>query len=237
MLSRLRLAIIFAAGTVVMCGCALPAQAPRASSAPWAPGSVASAITVRSASAQVAAGAQSYQLTVTASCRADEQLVGGGFEASNVFEYALFLHASYPSGNTWTVKTDSISHYELDVSAYCLPGEPPLGTKVVSGADCPAGNIPLSHGKRDDGAVTLCAGRHIASLTRVTAPIALNATTNGYHAQSAQANCPSGAVALDGGATVGMALASKATDGFVGWEAIAGGNGSGEVYANCFTFA
>lgn len=237
MLSRLRLAIMTAAGVVAMCGCALLTQAPQAASASWAPGSVASAITLRSASAQVASGAQSYQLTVTANCHADEQLVGGGFDARSVFEYALFLHASYPSGNTWTVKTDSISHYELDVYAYCLRGEPSLGTKVVSGADCPAGNTALSHGKREDGAVTLCAARHIASITRATAPISLNATTNGYHAQSAQANCPTGAVALDGGATVGMMLASKATDGFTGWEAIAGGNGSGEVYANCIMLA
>jgi hypothetical protein len=234
MLSRLRLAIIGAATIVAMSACALATQT---SSAPWSPASVTSAITVRSASAQVASGAKSYQLAVTASCHADEQLLGGGFDASNVFEYALFLHASYPASNAWTVKTNSISHYELDVYAYCLRGQPSLGTKIVAGADCPAGNTALSHGKTDDGQVTLCSAQHVASVTRIATPITLHAAANGYLAQSARAECPAGTVALDGGSTIGMALASKATSGLSGWEATAGGDGAGEVYANCVTLA
>ena len=71
----------------------------------------------------------------------------------------------------------------------------------------------------------------------MAAPITVNSRENGYLSQSANAVCPAGAVALDGGATAGMTLASKATDEFAGWEIIAGGEGSGEVYADCFTLA
>jgi hypothetical protein len=234
MLLRPRLAITVIASVLVMSACALATQT---SSAPWSPASVTSAITVRSASAQVASGAKSYQLAVMASCHADEQLLGGGFDASNVFEYALFQHASYPANNAWTVKRDSISHYDLDVYAYCLRGQPSLGTKIVAGADCPAANTALSHGKQEGGQVTLCAAQHIASVTRVATPITLHAAANGYLAQSARAECPAGTVALDGGSTIGMALASRATTGLSGWEATAGGDGAGEIYANCFTFA
>src|SRR5690348_12505298 len=41
---------------------------------------------------------------VSASCRAGEQVVGGGFAASDMFEYAAWISASYPSSaTTWTV--------------------------------------------------------------------------------------------------------------------------------------
>ena len=233
--SRMRLAIFCAMAIVFMSACAL--SIPAAEQAMWTPESVASAITTRSAEAQVASGSQSYKLTVTASCHADEQLVGGGFDASSVFEYALVQSNSYPANNAWTVKANSISHYVLDAYAYCLRGEPSLGTHIVSGETCPAGNIALTHGTADQGIVTLCAARHVTSMSRATAPITLSSRENGYLSQSANAVCPAGALALNGDSTVGMTLASKATDKFAGWEIIAGGEGSGEVYANCFTFA
>src|SRR4029077_8690067 len=107
--SRTRLALFCTMAIIFMSACAL--TTPAAVQPTWAPESVASAIATRSASAQNVEGASTYQLTVTASCHADEQLVGGGFEAGGVFEYALFLRASYPANNEWTVKTDSISHY------------------------------------------------------------------------------------------------------------------------------
>jgi hypothetical protein len=228
-----RMVIILATCAVALGACSGLTPPARAT---WAPGSVAGAITTRSASAQNAYGASSYQLTVTARCHADEQLVGGGFEASDVFEYAVFLRASYPANNAWTVKTDSISHYALAVFAYCLRGEPSLETRIVSGEECPAGAALLSHGMTDQGGVTLCAERHVASVSRATTPFTLNATTTGYQPQSAIVVCPAGAIALDGGATVGLALVSKAGDGFRRWEVVAGGDGAGAVYANCITF-
>jgi len=233
--SRMRLAILCITVTVFMSACVL--TTPAAVRPTWAPESVASAITTRSAEAQVASGSQSYKLTVTASFHADEQLVGGGFDASSVFEYALVQSNSYPANNGWTVKGDSISHYVLDAYAYCLRGEPSLGTHIVSGETCPAGNIALSHGTADQGIVTLCAARHVTSMSRATAPITLSYRENGYLSQSAHAVCPAGTIALNGDTTVGVTLASTATDAFAGWEIIAGGEGSGEVYANCFTFA
>jgi hypothetical protein len=235
MLSRVRLGIIVLASIMLLSGCA--SQMP-ATSATWEPASVASAITTRSASAQVASGASSYQLTVTARCHADEQLISGGFGASDVFEYALFQRASYPASNAWTVKTNSISHYALDVYAYCLRGEPSLGTQIVSGNECPAEASPLSSGKTEAGVVTLCATRHIASVTHGLTYVALTSgTSNGYQTQRATVTCPAGTLALDGFAPIGTILASKAAHGFSSWEMTLGGNGAGDVYAECVTFA
>jgi hypothetical protein len=234
MLSIMRLTIIVAISIAVLSGCTLEAQP---ASATWEPESVASAITIRSASASNSEDTGGYKLTVTASCHADEQLIGGGFEATNVFEYALFLRASYPAHNAWTVKTDSISHYELEVFAYCLSGEPSLGTHIVSGNECPAGASPLSHGKAEDGVVTLCAARHVASVTHALTYMVLAASSNGYQPQRATVNCPAGTLALEGDAPIGSTLASKATPGFGAWEMTLGGNVAGDVYATCVTFA
>jgi hypothetical protein len=174
---------------------------------------------------------------VTASCHADEQLIGGGYDASNIFEYALFLRASYPHDNAWTVKTDSISHYDLEVFAYCLRGEPSLGAQIVAGNACPAGALPLSHGKTEEGVVTLCAAQHVASVTHALTYVTLTSAFNGYQTQRATVNCPLGTLALDGFAPIGATLASKATPGFMAWEMMLGGNGAGDVYADCVTFA
>jgi hypothetical protein len=78
--------------------------------------------------------------------------------------------------------------------------------------------------------------RQPALRVRSTTPFTLNATTNGYQPRSAIVACPAGAIGLDGGATVGLALVSKAGDGFTRWEVVAGGDGAGAVYANCITF-
>jgi hypothetical protein len=233
---RICLATILAVSVIALAGCGISAPADTAAS--WSPGSVADAIIIRSASAQNAYGASSYQLTVTASCHTGEQLVGGGYAASNVFEFALFARASYPSSTSaWTVKADSISHYALSVYTYCLHGDPSLRTQVVAGSACPTGAMALSEGQTEHGPALLCAARHVAAASHVMAPITLSATSNGYQPQSARATCPSGALALDGGSTVGLTLASAAGASFASWEVVAGGDGAGEVYANCVTFA
>jgi hypothetical protein len=232
--SRMRLALFCAMAIIFMSACTL--TTPAAVQPTWAPESVASAITTRSASAQNVEGASTYQLTVTAKCLADEQLVGGGFEAGGVFEYALFLRASYPANNGWTVKTDSISHYGVTVYAYCLRGEPSLQTRIVSGAECPAEGTALSRGEAENGQVTLCAAQHVASVYRAITPFTLDSRTRGYYPQGAQVSCPAGTLALDGGTTVGASLANSALDDFAGWEVSAGGDGAGEVFANCVTF-
>jgi hypothetical protein len=238
MLSRIRWVITITTSLVAILGCSLsPQSAGQKASAPWSPGDVASAITTRNASAQNVEGAKSYDLTVTANCHADEQLVGGGFEAGGVFEYALFLRADYPASNGWTVKTGSISHYGVTVYAFCLRGSPSLETKVISGKECPNESTALSLGMSEQGAVTLCAARHVASVSRATAPITLTATQNGYSPQSGSVACPPGALALDGGSTVGLELASDPANGFAGWEVVTGGDGAGEVFANCVTLA
>src|SRR5262249_42639511 len=77
----------------------------------------------------------SYDLLVSASCRQDEQLVGGAFAADDVFEYAAFVLASYPSSpTTWTVHARSISGFGLTATAYWLQGAGDIGVRIMEGS-------------------------------------------------------------------------------------------------------
>ena len=118
-------------------------------------------IVTYSASATVSS-APSYQTTLTASCGAGEQLLAGGYNATDVFESALFLEASYTASlHTWTVSAHSISHFDLQALVYCLRGGPSLGVRLMPGATCPAGMTPLSQGQRGSSASTLCAAHDV----------------------------------------------------------------------------
>ena len=93
--------------------------------------------------------------SVSVSCRSGEQMLGGGFAASNLFEYAAYIEASYPSGGaTWTVTASApASYFDLEAQVYCLPAATPIGLRVVhaSGAPsatatCPQDTVLLSSG-------------------------------------------------------------------------------------------
>lgn len=110
-------------------------------------------IVVRAATSQTTESGE-QRITQSASCRAGEQLVGGGFSTSDVFESAVFALEDYPSApNTWTVTASSISHFTLAAEAYCVPAAPVLAMRsvsaTISGAGsvaCPAGTVLLGGG-------------------------------------------------------------------------------------------
>jgi hypothetical protein len=93
--------------------------------------------------------------SVSASCQPGEQLLGGGFSSSNLFEYAATIAASYPSSaTTWTVTAAAPSSYfDVEAAANCLPAMVPFNIQVVRAAGttgatvtCPQGTVLLSGG-------------------------------------------------------------------------------------------
>lgn len=101
-------------------------------------------------------------MPVSVSCRPGEQLLGGGFSSSNLFEYAAAIEASYPSSaTTWTVTAAAPSSYfTVEVQAYCLPATLPLGIQIVRASGttvgriaCPQGTVLLSGGARSSAPI------------------------------------------------------------------------------------
>src|SRR5262245_42329771 len=94
-------------------------------------------------------------LTVSASCRAGEQMVSGGYYIISA-DHGYSPYANYPSGpSTWTVsvKAGGSASYTLQAYAGCLKANYPLATKIVTAsadvaqgasqtatANCPAGS-------------------------------------------------------------------------------------------------
>jgi hypothetical protein len=161
-LSALVLLTLFA----LLTGCARAGstRAPQPTDTP----SVATIVT-RTASADSPAGSD-HHLTVSASFRPGEQLLGGGYILDDVFESDYSLIAAYPAtDHTWTVSADSGSSYQLQALAYCLVGSPSLGIQALQAATCPTGMTLLSEGGRDtpsfsgaNGApYVLCAARGV----------------------------------------------------------------------------
>jgi hypothetical protein len=71
--------------------------------------------------------------SVSVSCQPGEQLLGGGFSSSDLFEYAATIAASYPSSaTTWTVTVAAPSSYfDIQAAAYCLPATAPFHIQIV----------------------------------------------------------------------------------------------------------
>jgi hypothetical protein len=205
--------------------------------------------------------------SASVSCTPGEQMVGGGFVAGDVFEYAAFIAASYPSGpNTWVVSGDSISHFQLAAEVYCVPARPDYGVQIVhtavSGegdATCPQGSVLLSGGfqtgdrqiavsqPQGNGwnvaanttatAYALCATHHVTPEGIATASLAVHSSQNGDTPGEATAECPSGAIAVGGGFSGGGLALSSATQKFTGWSVSAGGDFTQTISAVCTIFA
>lgn len=83
-------------------------------------------------------------------------MLGGGFAASDVFEYDARITASYPSGpTTWTVAGTASSAFWLTAYAYCWTSPTSLGIQVVQGNGdmvCPIGTTILNGGFQVAGA-------------------------------------------------------------------------------------
>jgi hypothetical protein len=181
---------------------------------------------VRAATARVA----SHDGTpVTASCQAGERMLGGGFIASNLFEYAAYVTASYPSGPaTWTVVASApASYFQLEADVYCAPAPPATveihiihatGTGTATAA-CPLGTVLLGGGfqasepvevSRPEGngwlaggsgaqAYALCAAHLVQPGRVVHATFNPHSMTRNYAPDGRDAICPSGQIALGGG--------------------------------------
>jgi len=113
-------------------------------------------------------------LSVSASCRAGEQMVSGGYYITSA-DHSYSPYANYPSGpSTWTavVKSGGSASYTLQTYVGCLQANYPLATKIITAsadvakgasqtapATCPAGSIVTG------GGFTLSAPVGVASTT------------------------------------------------------------------------
>jgi hypothetical protein len=215
-------------------------------------------IIVYSASVRI----QTHQPTpVSASCKSGEQMIGGGFVASNLFEYAAAVDASYPSSpTTWTAAgSETASYFDLSVEVYCASAPIPLGVQIVQGSgdhlDCPQGakvlsggfqnsqpvaaSYPLSNGwmsPASEQIYALCASQHVQSSTIITATFNIHSPSQGYQPGGGSASCPTGQVATGGGFdSHGDVIlgSSLGVPPSAGWSVGAGGNSDVVVYALC----
>jgi len=167
--------------------------------------------------------------SVSVSCQPGEQLLGGGFSSSNLFEYDANIAASYPSSaTTWTVTAALSPDFDVEAAAYCIPATVPLSIQILqaSGATgatvaCPEATVLLSGGAQgsqplnvsrpyDNGwmgtsyrgstrVYALCAARHGLRGQVVTAAFNARSSSHQYAAGGGSATCPAGLIATGGG--------------------------------------
>lgn len=146
------------------CGAAGPAKATAGPPTKTAAAPLDPQIVTHSASARVQVG---QPLSVSASCKSGEQMIGGGFDATNLFEYAAYIEASYPSGaNTWTVTGKApASYFDLSAEVYCVAAPVSLGIQIVKGtgargaaetADARRPQAPVAAGVDGAGGLVSC---------------------------------------------------------------------------------
>lgn len=258
MVMRWKTLIVLGSLIILLSACEGPQQKISTS-----PASLQPRIAIYSAAIKVPSG---QKASVSASCKAGEQMLGGGFESGDLFEYAASIRASYPSSpTTWTVTgRSSISFFYVTVLVYCLQTKLPLASSIAQttaayGAKvaCPRGTVLLNEGfdfsqaqdlpnLSGSGGNTvapgvryaLCAANHVLSGKTATAIFNPHSTANGYHPGDGKANCPTGQIAT-GGAFTGTdtILGSSATGAdFAGWSITAGGDDDMTISAICVIF-
>lgn len=198
--------------------------------------------------------------SVSVSCRPGEQMLGGGFGSSDMFEYAAYIEASYPSSAaTWTVTAAApASYFSLEAEIYCLPETIPLGLRVVHATaatgTCPLDTVLLSGGFQSSQPISvshpqgngwlsagsnatyaLCAARHIQPGRVVSTHFNVHSSSRGYVPGGAGAACPPGQVTVGGGFASGDLIVGSQTMGlsFSGWSVAAGGDTDVTVFAVC----
>lgn len=231
-------------GLLSTSGCSLGSGATGASKP--AHDAPASGVIARSASARFPGDAPGQ---VSASCQAGSQMIGGGFAASDVFEYAASIIASYPSSaNTWTVTAGSSSTFILEGDVYCLASTPSLGVQIVqtsaastSGASCPTGAIQLSDGfnHSTSQSYALCAAQRVSADATATMRYNPHSSSHSYYPGSATLACPAGQTAISGDSSGGdTTLASQSTGTpYQSWFFTVGGDSDQTLSVRCVTFA
>jgi hypothetical protein len=189
-------------------------------------------------------------------------MIGGGFAASDLFEYAAYIEASYPSNaTTWTVMgTAPASYFDLKAEVYCVSAPVSLDIQRVQGATggrvaCPKGTRLLSGGFQgsqpvavsypqqngwsspsSDQVYALCAGQYVTVGPVVTSVFTLHSSGEGYQPGGGSVDCPAGQFAAGGGFASQSALILSSTlsgPHFASWSVGAGGNADVTVYALC----
>lgn len=230
----LALSMLFSA-----CGAASPSKTTAGSPTKTAAAPLDPQIVTYSASARIQVG---RPIAVSASCKSGEQMIGGGFAASNLFEYAAYIEASYPSdANTWTVTaTAPASYFDLAAEVYCASTPISLGIQIVKGAGgagglvgCPEGTRLLSGGFQGSAPVTasypvengwstglndqvyaLCARQHVTAGWVVSSLFHVHSSAAGYQPSGASVSCPAGQFAAGGGfASQGALIVSSVGGG------------------------
>ncbi len=247
-------------GLIVLCSaCGSTTQSVTTTSGA-SPSSLHLPLAIYSASARVQPGTPAL---VSASCHPGEQMLGGGFAASDLFEYAAYIEASYPSdAMTWiTTGSAPASFYDLEAEVYCAPATTPLGIQIIhtsgASATCPQGTVLLGGGFQGSEPIgvsslqgngwssttsdastqvyALCAAHHVAPGRVVTATFNPHSTTHNYAPSGADAACPEGQIAVGGSFEGGGLIVESHTRGpsFTGWSVAAGGDADVTISAEC----
>ena len=250
---RLKASVLLLALSLLFSACGAAAPAKTTAAPPLDPKIVTSSASVRVQVGQPA--------SVSASCQAGEQMIGGGFAANNLFEYAASIEASYPSNaNTWTVTgTAPASYFDLSAEVYCVSAPVVLGVQIVQGtgghAVCPTGSELLSGGFQtsqpiaasypidngwsspsSDQVYALCARQHVTAGSVVTLVFSPRSSANGYQPGGAGVSCSAGQFAVGGGfSSQGAVILSSTRNGppFIGWSVSAGSDAKVTVYGLC----
>lgn len=220
---------------------------PVKSSGPPQPNPAAARIMVVQVSVQVKSGAPTTQ--VSATCPQNSQMIGGGFVASDVFEYDALVTANYPDPHdgdlrTWTAIAGPSGAFTLGVEAYCLNQGPDLQISLHAQTGrspyCPSQQTPLGAGFRgefENGTYyVLCASQHATGGGVVFQSFNPQSSSHGYAPRRITLTCASGALAISGdeGAGVDSLLASySAGPPYLSWVIGLGGDKDVTVSTTC----
>ena len=204
------------------------------------PSPLAAQISVQRASVQVTSGVSAPHVSV--SCPVGTQLIGGGFSASDVFEYDALVTASYPAGGdlrTWTVVAGHSAAFTLTAEAYCLSHGPDLRISLhaTNGpqAFCPPPTSTLSAGFNGAIAYALCASQHASDASLVHTTFNPRSSSDGYEPSTVTLACPTGALAMGGVISGGDRLLSSFSAGapYLNWTFVVGGDDDTTVTTIC----
>ncbi|HEX9036502.1 MAG TPA: hypothetical protein VF808_05875 [Ktedonobacterales bacterium] len=214
-------------------------------------GSSASAPVIRVAGASARIPDSASSTAVSASCHPGEQLIGGGFSASDIFEFDALITASYPSDpHTWTAVAGHSAEFALTVEAYCLVAHPDLGVTIIHSSAgqpaCPTREAALGSGFAEQPPTlgpnvtvttyVLCATRLRDASVTVQTEYNPHSSSHSYAPGSVTLTCPPGRIAIGGDAGAGgnwLLASSSAGPPYSGWVMAFGGDSDQSPSATC----